>query len=71
MWFFVLILNFQLSTLNSLMGARREARIAALMALYARDVGGEKNLDFLAENTLEMYDVPKSSICFFTLLLRR
>ena len=61
----MLILNFQLSTLNSLMGARREARIAALMALYARDVGGEKNLDFLAENTLEMYDVPKSSILFF------
>ncbi len=51
------------------MGARREARIAALMALYARDVAGENDLDVLTENTLEMYDVPKSSELFFRAII--
>lgn len=51
------------------MGARREARIAALMALYSVEIAGDKEISLLEEETLEQYSVPDSSNMFFCALL--
>ncbi len=51
------------------MGARREARIAALMALYSVEIAGDKEISLLEEETLEQYSVPDSSNMFFCVLL--
>ena len=51
------------------MGARRKAMIAVLMALYARELSGETDLDLLAERILEMHNVPESSRLFFRALI--
>ncbi len=51
------------------MGARREARIAVLMALYSVEVTGPKEISALEEEILELYEVPKSAKLFFSAIL--
>ena len=51
------------------MGARREARIAVLMALYAYEVGGERDINLLADRVLTLCEVPENALLFYRSLL--
>ncbi|MCK5833637.1 transcription antitermination factor NusB [bacterium] len=51
------------------MGARREARIAILMALYSIEVAGKKNISQLEEEIVEFHEVPKTSKLFYNSIL--
>lgn len=50
------------------MGARREARIAVLKALYAREMGSVQDPEELISQIEEVHDVPDSSRMFFQAL---
>jgi len=49
-------------------GARREARIAALKGLYARELGGEKDIQKIERQVLEFHLVPETAKIFFNAL---
>jgi len=51
------------------MGARREARVAVLKALYAREMGGVRDIDQLASQIEEINEIPEKSALFFRALL--
>ncbi|HHS51085.1 MAG TPA: transcription antitermination factor NusB [candidate division Zixibacteria bacterium] len=51
------------------MGARREARIAVLMGLYAIEISSGKDVALLEEEILEFYEVPKTAKLFFCSIL--
>ncbi len=51
------------------MGARREARVAVLKALYAREMGGVRDIDELASQIEEIQEIPEKSALFFRALL--
>ncbi|MGC9315137.1 MAG: transcription antitermination factor NusB [bacterium] len=51
------------------MGARREARIAVLKALYAREMGGARDIDELVSQIEEIHEIPEKSALFFRALL--
>ncbi len=51
------------------MGARREARIAVLKALYAREMGGVQEVDVLAKQIEEIHEIPAVASIFFHALL--
>ncbi|HDR91254.1 MAG TPA: transcription antitermination factor NusB [candidate division Zixibacteria bacterium] len=51
------------------MGARREARVAVLKALYAREMGGVREIDELAAQIEEIHEIPEKSALFFRALL--
>jgi len=51
------------------MGARREARIAVLMALYAREANNNKDIKQLADQIIEIHEVPEKTELFFRALL--
>lgn len=50
------------------MGARREARIAVLMGLYAHEITGEKDLKKIEYNILEFQKVQDTALLFFSAL---
>ncbi len=50
------------------MGARREARIAVLKALYAREMGAVKDIDVLVSQIEDLHKIPKTSKAFFKAL---
>ncbi|MCD6501349.1 transcription antitermination factor NusB [bacterium] len=51
------------------MGARRDARVAVLMALYSHEIAKGEDISLIEEQTLGFYEVPASSKLFFTALL--
>lgn len=51
------------------MGARREARVAVLKALYAREMGGARDIDELASQIEGIHEIPEKSALFFRALL--
>ena len=51
------------------MGARRDARVAVLMALYSHEIARGEDIPLIEEQTLGFHEVPASSKLFFTALL--
>jgi len=51
------------------MGARREARIAVLKALYAYETGGSQDIEALVKQISDIHEVPKGARLFFQSLL--